>query len=119
MATKTAKTPNFTDEQTAELRAGYLASPTKETVEAFAVKFGKNTRSIIAKLSRMEIYKKPEYTTKKGEKPVKKDELADRMQAAFGLTEAEASSLEKANKTALQKILAAVEGEPADKPADE
>lgn len=102
---KTEKTVNYTPEQTAELVTAYQAAPTAETVSAFAEKLGKTTRSIVAKLSREGVYKKKEYVGKTGEKPVKKDELADKLAALAGLTEAEATSLEKASKTALQKLI--------------
>ncbi len=105
----TEKTLNYTPEQTAKMVEAYKAAPTAETVEAIAKELGKSVRSIVAKLSREGVYKKKEYTTKQGEKPVKKDELADKLAAVFGLTEAEADSLTKANKTALTKILAKFE----------
>lgn len=101
--TKTA----YTAEQTAELVSAYQAAPTAETVATFAEKFGKTVKSIVAKLSREGVYQKKEYKTKAGETPIKKEELADEFQKAFGLTEAEADSLTKANKTALVKILEA------------
>lgn len=103
MATK-AKTVNYTDEQTAALRAAYVAAPTKETVDSFAEKFGKTARSIVAKLSREGVYKAAEYVSKTGEKPVKKDTHADAIGAVLNLTEADTSSLAKANKTALVKV---------------
>ena len=99
------KTVTYTEAQTAELREAYLADSSVETVEAFAEKFGKSVRSIVAKLSREGIYKKKEYVSKTGEKPVKKEEMADEFQQIFGLTESEADSITKANKTALKKIL--------------
>ena len=102
-ATKTA----YTAEQTVELVAAYKASPTAETVATFAEKFGKTVKSVVAKLSREGVYQKKEYVSKTGAKPVKKDELADVFQKTFSLTEAEADSLTKANKTALSKILVA------------
>ena len=102
---KTEKTVNYTPEQTAELVAAYVADATETTVATFAEKFGKTTRSIVAKLSREGVYKKKEYTGKTGEKPVKKDQLADKLAELAGLTEAEATSLEKASKTALQKLI--------------
>lgn len=105
---KTAKAPNYTAEQTAAIVSQYVAAPTKETVESLAKEFGKQTRSIIAKLSREGVYKRQEYTTKKGEKPAKKDETASAIAAILGLTDGEADSLEKANKTALIKIFAAL-----------
>jgi hypothetical protein len=105
----TAKTVNYTPEQTAAMVADYTANPTAETVSALAAALGKTTRSIVAKLSREKVYKAKEYTAKNGEKPVKKDDLADKLSGMFGLTEAEADSLTKANKTALLKILAKFE----------
>jgi response regulator RpfG family c-di-GMP phosphodiesterase len=102
------KQVNYTPEQTLQVVEAYRANPTAETVEALANELGKTVRSIVAKLSREGVYKKKEYVGKTGEKPVKKDELADRLAEVFGLTESEADSLTKANKTALNKILAKV-----------
>lgn len=99
----------YTAEQTAELVEAYKAEPTPATVEIFAEKFGKTVKSIVAKLSREGVYKKKEYVSKSGEKPVSKDALATQLMDAFGLTEGEAESLTKANKTALQKLLKAME----------
>ena len=109
MAEKTAKPANYTAEQTFEMLAAYVAAPTADTVTALAEKLGKTTRSVIAKLSREGVYKAKEYTTKKGEKPVKKDDLADTLAALVGLNEAETTSLEKVNKTALVKLLVMAE----------
>lgn len=108
MAEKTAKPVNYTPEQTAAMVADYLASPTQATVEAIAKALGKTVRSVVAKLSREKVYVKKEYVSKNGESPVKKDDLADKMANEFDLTEAEADSLTKANKTALVKIMAHV-----------
>ena len=105
----TAKTA-YTAEQTLELIEAYKAEPSQETVAAFDEKFGKTVKSVIAKLSREGVYQKKEYVSKAGTKPVKKEELATELMEAFGLSEAEADSLAKANKTALQKILAKVQG---------
>jgi (p)ppGpp synthase/HD superfamily hydrolase len=102
----TAKTVNYTPEQTAVLISRYVDE--KVSVEAIAAEFGKSVRSIVAKLSREGVYKAKEYTTKKGDAPVKKDALASELMLLVGLTEAEADSLGKANKTALAKILAIV-----------
>lgn len=101
-ATTTTKAVNYTAEQTAAIVEGYTNG---SSVEMLAVAFGKSVRSIVAKLSREKVYKKKEYVTKSGEIVVKKDELVDKMATMFGLTEAEADSLTKANKTALKKIL--------------
>lgn len=103
---KTAYTP----EQTAALVAAYVASPTAETVATFAEKFGKSVKSVVAKLSREGVYQKKTYVTKSGAAPVRKEALADELQKVFGLSESEADSLAKANKTALVKILKSVKG---------
>lgn len=102
----------YTAEQTAELVSAYKVAPTTETVAAFAEKFGKTVKSIVAKLSREGVYKKKEYVTKACEKPESKENLADKLMKAIPeLSENEADSLTKANKTALQKILKALEEE--------
>jgi transposase-like protein len=98
-------TVNYTPEQTVEMVADYAAGV---TVAALAEKMGKTTRSVIAKLSREKVYVKKEYTTKTGEKAVKKDAHADAIGAVLKLTEAEIESLTKANKTALVKIFEAL-----------
>jgi K+/H+ antiporter YhaU regulatory subunit KhtT len=103
-ATKTA----YTAEQSAELVAAYVAAPTSETVEAFAVKFGKSVKSIVAKLSREKVYVKKEYKTKTGESVQKKDTVADAIGAILQLSEPDTESLTKANKTALKAIFDAL-----------
>ena len=114
MAKAAEKTVNYTDAQTAELVQAFkaVADQSRETrdavVKAFAEKFGKTTRSIVAKLSREKVYIAKEYVSKTGEKPVKKDEHADAIGAVLGLTENEIESLTKANKTALEKIFKAL-----------
>lgn len=103
-----AKTVNYTAEQTAELVSAYVASPTSETVAMFAETFGKSVRSIVAKLSREGVYKAKEYKTKAGEKPVKKDSVADAIGSILKLSEADTDSLAKANKRALQAVFDAL-----------
>lgn len=100
--TTTTKAANYTVEQTAELVSRYVAG---ETVESLAVAMGRTTRSLIAKLSREGYYKAKERVSKTGEAIVKKDALSDQLAALCGLSESEADSLTKANKTALAKIL--------------
>ena len=105
---KTEKTVNYTPEQTAELVAAYVADATEATIATFAEKFSKTARSIIAKLSREGVYKKKEYVGKNGEAVQKKNELADAIGAILKMTEPEITSMEKVNKTALQKIFTAL-----------
>jgi len=104
----TAKNVNYTEAQTAEMVKAYMEKPEKATVEMFATKFGKTVKSVVAKLSREGVYKKAEYVTKKGEKPVPKDEFADAIAKVLSLNETEATSLTKANKSALEKIFRAL-----------
>jgi hypothetical protein len=106
----TAKTKvvNYTEAQTAAMVEAYVAAPSKATVEALAVEMGKTVRSVIAKLSREKVYVAAERTTKTGAPIVKKDATADAIGVVLSLSEAEIESLTKANKTALQKIFAAL-----------
>ncbi len=98
----------YTAEQSAQLVAAYVANPTKETVEAYAVTFGKTVKSIVAKLSREGCYKKAEYVSKTGAKVEKKDATADAIGAILHMNENDIASLTKANKTALAIIFKAL-----------
>ena len=108
------KTVNYTaDQETAILAMAQAAETGKLTntdAEKLAEQFGKTVKSVVAKLSRMGVYQKKEYTTKTGEAVVKKNALADKLAEICDLTEAETTSLEKATKTALAKIIAKLEG---------
>ena len=99
------KVVNYTPEQTEKIKTEYLAGV---TVEKIAETIGKTVASVRAKLSKEGVYKAKEYTTKKGEKPVKKDTTADAIGAVLNMTEGEIESLTKANKTALVKIFTAL-----------
>ena len=101
----TAKTLNYTQEQTTKMVADYTAGV---TVEAIASTLGKSVRSVVAKLSREKVYVAKTYTAKNGETVVKKDMVADAIGAVLMLTESEIESLTKANKTALKKIFDAL-----------
>lgn len=103
--TAKAKTVNYTPKQTEKVKTDYLAGV---TVEKIAETLGKTTRSVIAKLSKEGVYKKKEYVSKTGEKPVKKDAHADAIGAVLNMNEGEIESLTKANKTALVKIFTAL-----------
>lgn len=108
MATKTAadKAPNYTPEQESVLLKGYTVDG--YTVEQLGELVGKSVRSIVAKLSRMGVYKKKTYVSKTGEAPVKKDTQADTIGRILGLSENDTDSLTKANKTALKAIMLAL-----------
>lgn len=128
MATK-QKEVNYTPEMTAEMVKTYSEALAQgkdaaaAAVVALAEKFGKTTKSIVAKLSREKVYQAKEYVSKTGEKPVKKDEHADAIGtilggSEFALTEAETESLTKANKTALAKIFRALANSKPIEPGD-
>ena len=104
----TAKTVNYTPEQTAKMVADYQAGV---SVDALAQELGKTVRSIVAKLSREKVYQAKTYVSKTGEAPIKKDVHADYIGMALGLTEADTESLTKANKTALAKIVDFIKAE--------
>jgi hypothetical protein len=104
----TEKTVNYTAEMTAELVEAYKAEPTEVTVKAFAEKFGKTVKSVVAKLSREGVYVKKEYVTKNGEKPVAKAALVARLAELTGETEENLGSLEKATKHALEVLVNAL-----------
>jgi hypothetical protein len=101
----TAKTVNYTPEQTTKMVADYLAGTTAETI---AENLGKTVRSVVAKLSREGVYKAKTYVSKTGAPVVKKDAHADAIGAILKMTESEIESLTKANKTALEKIFSAL-----------
>jgi hypothetical protein len=105
MLEMTAKSVNYTPEQTLSVVSAYQAG---ETVETIAEAMGKSVRSIVAKLSREGVYKKAEYVSKTGERPVKKDVTADAIGAILNLSENDTASLAKANKSALKAVFAAL-----------
>lgn len=109
MTESTVKTPNYTDEQVAELVAAYVAAPMEATVKTFAEKFGKTVRSIVAKLAREGVYHKKEYVSKTGAKPITKAGMVAQIAALTGDTEDNLTSLEKATKHALTTLIKALE----------
>jgi predicted DNA-binding ArsR family transcriptional regulator len=100
------KTVNYTEAQTKQVVDAYTSGV---AVEAIAEMMGKSARSIVAKLSREGVYKKKEYVSKTGEKPMKKDFHADRIGEMLNLSEPDTESLTKANKSALKAVLLALE----------
>ena len=100
MTTKTVAV-NYTEDQSQKMIADYLSGV---TVEMIAQELGKSARSVIAKLSREKVYVAKVAASKTGEAVIKKDQVADAIALLVGLSEPEAESLTKANKTALKKI---------------
>ena len=100
-----AKTVNYTPEQTLQMVADYQAGI---TVEKIAENMDKTVCSVVAKLSREKVYVAKTYVSKTGEKPVKKDVHADAIGAILRLPENDIESLTKANKSALKAIFEAL-----------
>jgi Mn-dependent DtxR family transcriptional regulator len=95
----------YTKEQVDYLVATYKCSPDLATVQALAQELGVPQRSVIAKLSSLGVYQKKVYLTKRGETPVKKDQLIDQIATKLGVNPEVLDSLEKSNKVVLQLIL--------------
>ena len=96
---------NYTEAMTEKMIAKYTAEPTRDTVDALARELGKNTRSIIAKLSREGVYKAQPRVTKSGEPVVRKAELVAQIQDQLGT---EFPSLVKSSKADLQRLIDAI-----------
>ena len=99
---------NYTQDQVEYIVNQYRLNPTRETVENLAEELNKSVKSIIGKLSREGEYRKTEYTTKAGEKPVTKLELVEELEEKLSVT---LDGLEKAPKVALKNILKGIANE--------
>lgn len=95
---------NYTQDQVEYIVNQYRLKPDRETVENLANELDKSVKSIIGKLSREGVYRKTEYTTKTGEKPITKLELVQDLETLLELENNALAGLEKAPKTVL-KIL--------------
>ena len=99
---------NFTEEQVAVMIEKYSNNPTRETVEFLAQEMDKSIKSIIGKLSREGVYKKTEYVTKTGEKPITKVEIVENLEEKLGLPNQTLAGLEKSPKTVLRRLYESV-----------
>ena len=105
----TEKIANYTAEMTAELTAAYVANPTEDTVKAFAEKFGKNTKSIVAKLVKEQVYVSK--AKEAGKRAMLKAEMVTEIAKLTGANEEVLESLEKATGPALMVVLKALRSE--------
>lgn len=96
-----AQVKNYSEKDVSMMIETYEANPTRDTVEALAEKLGKNTRSVIAKLSREGVYKSQPRVTKSGEPIVLKSEFVERIETALGFS---IPSISKATKADLSKL---------------
>lgn len=104
------KTPNYTEEQTAELVDAYTDADSQgqrdKVVNEFADKFGKSVRSIRQKLVREGVYVRKEYKSKTGEKPEQKSAIVADIENILAVDAGTLSGLDLATKKALQVIRA-------------
>ena len=103
--TEVTRVPNYTDEMVNAMVADYQDNPTKDTVTRLASEFNKSTRSIVAKLVREGVYVAAPRVTKTGAPVIRKSEIVAQIQDALGV---EFSTLEKASKADLERLLAAI-----------
>lgn len=96
---------NYTEELTKQIIAEYVESPSRETVDAIALRIGKSTKSVIAKLAAAKVYQTPQRLTKTGDPIVKKEELVKDIEAWLGI---EAPTLAKTGKLELLALHAAL-----------
>ena len=99
---------NYTEEQVAVMIEKYSNNPTRETVEFLAQEMDKSIKSIIGKLSREGVYKKTEYVTKTGEKPITKVEIVENLEEKLGLPNQTLAGLEKSPKTVIRRLYESV-----------
>ena len=101
---KTPKAPNFTpaQEQAIRDRADELGTLDAASAAALATEMGKTTRSLIAKIVRMELpYATKQPVTKTGEPVASKSKIVAEIAAVVG---GNLDGLEKAPKAALQAL---------------
>ena len=99
---------NYTQDQVEYIVNQYRLNPDRETVEKLADELNKSVKSIIGKLSREGVYKKTEYTTKTGEKPITKLELVEDLALLLEIPITALAGLEKAPKTTLKALKEAI-----------
>ena len=100
------KVVNYTEDQTAEVVNAYKEAPTKETVEALALKLGKSVKSITAKLSREGVYKAKQDQAAKAKPKQTKQDLINTLATMLNVDPAKLQTLEKASKEALETLVA-------------
>lgn len=54
------KVVSYTPEMIASMTEAYVAAPSADTVAELATKFGKSTKSVVAKLAQLGVYRKAE-----------------------------------------------------------
>lgn len=105
------KTPNYTDAMVEQLHEGYDPEASEDVrvaqVARLASELGKNTRSIIAKLTRMQLYV-PKVKAPAGKAPIRKAALVLIIAEQLNVDPDIIGSLEKATKNTLLRIAQAL-----------
>lgn len=96
--------PAYTPEQTEMMVERYKEAPSRETVKELALELEKSERSITSKLAREGVYRKQEYRTKTGEKPITKADLSLFIGATLGCRENRMMGFEKADRLSLVEV---------------
>ena len=93
----------YTKEEESYLLEAYSGAEDKQLViDELASQLSKSRRSIIGKLSRLGVYEKKVYLTKRGENPITKLELVAEIAAALNIELTKLEGLEKAPKEVLK-----------------
>jgi len=96
----------YTQEETDFLLDYYSQAENKQkSIEELSEKLQKPRRSIIGKLSRLGVYEKKVYLTKRGDPPITKLELVAMLAEKNGWALEELEGLEKAPKEVLKYML--------------
>lgn len=96
---------NYTKEMTEAMIEQYEKNPTRETVKALAERFNKSEKSVIGKLAKEGVYRREQYTSKTGEKPITKLELVGILGQEPGIEERKLVGLEKTPKLTLKYVV--------------
>ena len=102
---------NYTEKQVDYMLKTYHKDPNRDTVNVLATELKKSVKSIIGKLSREGIYKKTEYLSKMGEKPVTKKQMVFKIAKELVGDSMKLAGLEKAPKADLKYLLELVSEE--------
>jgi len=107
------KTVNYTESQTLELVAAYVAADSDKSragvVASYALNFGKTAASIRAKLVREGVYVAKKYKTKTGGKAISKEKLVEGVAALMSVSSEMLVGLEKANKNTIIRLYNALD----------
>ncbi len=88
----------YTPEITSKLVLDYQSGV---PVEELSAQLGVPSRSVIAKLASLGVYKRKTYLNKRGEPPIKKEEYIERIAKLLAVQADRLESLEKVNKSVL------------------